>query len=76
MQTSTADLLRTARPRSRKVFRAWQAAKHLKQQDQLVTSATMDHFSIGFDRDGPDSAQIGTNFVPNFKETLQPRQSE
>ena len=49
MQTSTTDLLRTARPRSRKVLRAWQDAKHLEQQDQPVTSATMDNFSIGFD---------------------------
>ena len=49
MQASTADLLRTARPRSRTVLRAWQAAKRLEQQDQPVTSATMDNFSIGFD---------------------------
>ena len=49
MQTSTADLLRTACLRSRTVLRAWKAAKHLEQQDQPVTSATMDNFSIGFD---------------------------
>ena len=49
MQKSTADLLRTARPQSRTILRAWQAAKHLEQQDQPVASATMDNFSIGFD---------------------------
>ena len=49
MQKSTADLLRTARPRSRTVLRACQADKRLEQQDQLVTSATMDNFSISFD---------------------------
>ena len=48
MQTSTADLFRTAHPRSRTVFRVWQAVKRLEQQDQPVTSATIDNFSIGF----------------------------
>ena len=49
MQKSTADLLRTVRPRSRTILGAWQAAKRLEQQDQPVTSATMDNFSIGLD---------------------------